>query len=226
MITVRAGIGGINEYIERIRNNIEGDVDNERNRVRFLKSEIDKDEFKRLTFLRYKSHDRIVQYGRILQTFVEMSATIMRDHLDTEQSELEGYTQLCNFRDMVNTDIEKIKDKKYESIHLISKNFTLTNEVEKRIIRRRTVPLCKIPNCIWHGLHLCGTHHYKFVRHERDNRERNGGVRRCKRIMVGGKRKGEECGRPTINLGGDRCLLHLEKEDYEAFAKFIKEEAN
>ena len=35
MITVRAGIGGINEYIERIRNNIEGNVDNERNRVVF-----------------------------------------------------------------------------------------------------------------------------------------------------------------------------------------------
>ena len=182
-----------------------------------MKSEIDKDEFKRLTFLRYKSHDQIVQYGRILQTFVEMSATIMRDHLDTEQSELEGYTQLCNFRDMVNTDIEKIKDKKYESIHLISKNFTLTNEVRKS--SKKNSSIMQNPELYLARINLCGTHHYKFVRNERDNRERNGGVRRSKRIMVGGKRKGEECGRPTINLGGDRCLLHLEKKDYEAFAK-------
>ena len=42
--------------------------------------------------------------------------------------------------------------------------------------------------------------------------------------MARGKRKGEECGRQTINLGGDRCLIHLEKEDYETFANFIKEE--
>ena len=28
----------------------------------------------------------------------------------------------------------------------------------------------------------------------------------------------------TINLGGDRCLIHLEKKDYETFANFIKEE--
>ena len=211
MINIRAGVGGINEFLTRHAQNVEQEQNNENIRKDYLMKKIDVKEFKRRIFIAGRKHDRIQRYYRIIQMFVNIASDLIRDHV-LNNTEAKGVQELQEFREIVNNDIMKIKEDRYLTIRLIDSNFTLVARDKVREIRIKefacTYPGCLNPCYMQEGkgaLNVCDAHR----RHIRAENKRLGKF--CIYKMKSGVRKNQPCGKLASNMEGTICFLHLPK---------------
>ena len=207
MIDARAAVGLINQTVTHHDNYVNGEFNNLNNRLDFLNGKINEEEFKRRTFIGFRTHDRMSRYYKILQTFVEIASEIIAISVQNED-EKKGYQELCAFRDVVNADIIKLNEEnKYSTILMISDSFGLGE------IDNRKCEVCgkKEPNYlrILVGKWYCDTH-YHDKRRILDQLKQRG--LKCLYVMKSGKRKGVQCGEIAINEEGTRCTKHLRND--------------
>jgi hypothetical protein len=215
MIRIRAGIGGINEFLVHNARNIEHEQNNENIRKDYLMKKIDLKEFKRRVYIAGRKHDRMQRYFRILQMFVNIASDLIRDHV-LNHTEAKGVQELSEFREIVNNDIRKIKEDKYTSVKLIDQNFNFMRDNEREAVRREArskVSYCTYPDCHRtfyeregeRAFKVCGNHRFVI---QNENKQLG---RLCICKMKTGIRKNQPCGRVASNIEGTICSMHLPK---------------